>query len=81
MTRTERLTGHKPERYKEATEALSSLRIDDMKELLNVLRIEARQLEIGSNKWSKISDRYQEVVVAIKWWNELKNEGNENDLY
>lgn len=71
MTRTEYLTGHKPEHYSEELIPLVIKRVGDMREFLTVLRIEAKQLDFYSKEYKDIANRYSEIEKAITWWNEL----------
>ena len=76
MTKTYYLTGHNPERYNDLLAPLIELRINDMSELLDELRVKARGIESGTIEYDAIVERYQEIEKGIKWWLELEYEGD-----
>lgn len=71
MTKTEYLTGHRPERYNAELIPLIKKRVNDMNELLEMLRNKAKNLNSNSNEYAHIHARYQEIEAAINWWNDL----------
>ena len=76
MKETYYLTGQQPERYKPMLDALVDLRIKDMGILLNELREQASGLEKPSIEYDLIKIRYRDVETGIKFWIELKYEGD-----
>lgn len=68
MTKTERLYGVKPEKYREKQESLCKEKIRDAQILLAELRMQPYSIEL--------EERYIEIEDAIKWNRKLLDELN-----
>ena len=70
MHTTKYLTGKDSSEYPEL-EPLRTKRINDMRNLLKTLRMEARGVKSLSTEYQELMDRYQAVEKAIEFWENL----------
>lgn len=76
MTKTEYLTGEKPEKYRHLLEPLAKQRIEDMTAMLKRLsKIGGEVHKKNTKGYKAIEKRYLEIEKGIIWWKDLLEEG------